>query len=273
MQTSLNILVDDVLRVVNSFLDYRSTSALKRTCKRMNTLLEYHFDTDEYTSYNPHFKGEYPLLIKDFQERVISSNIVEGTCTNCGEIKTINNYGNVDIESEIENHEKFKRLKLSDIAIENIVLCQFSNLKLIHLYNVDSVFIHFPKNLETLALERCELEELVLPKNLTYLLLDTVDIDTIEINDNLNVIHVCDSYIGMEGDPKLTVFIAVRSRFYNFQTIYNLELELLIMVSVRNIELEQVTAKKMYLEDVENITLESYDKELTREEANEFKIE
>ena len=109
-------LIDDVLGVINSFLDYRSTAALKQTCKRMSSsIIDYNFYTDEYARYNPSYNRVYPLLIEDQKELVVSTNIIRGQCTRCGEEKEINEYGYINIEEEIETPEKFKSIKLSNI--------------------------------------------------------------------------------------------------------------------------------------------------------------
>lgn len=265
---------DDVVRVINSFLDFRSTANFKSTCKRYNSLLDYNFYEEEYAKYNQSYKGIYPLLIEDQRELVVKTNGIRGICTICNEEKFVNEFGMINLEEEIKNPEKFKRLKLRNIFCENITLCSFSNLNFLHLHKVAADYFHFPIGLNTIALEQCEIDDIILPKNLEYLLLDTVDIESIEVNDNLKVIHVTDSSIGLEGDPLLKAFVAARTRFYQYQTIYGIDLEVLILVSTTNMELENVTTDKLYLKDT-NAELEpgSYKEFMNSEELKIFKID
>lgn len=266
-------LIDDTIGVINSFLDFRSTAALKQTCKRMNLLLDYNFYTDEYAEYNSYYNGVYPLLLKDMRELVVSNNLLRGICTVCGEEKEINSNGMIDVEKDIETPEKFERLKLRNIICENITVCSFSNLKFLHLHEVTADYFHFPISLNTLALEQCEIDDITLPKNLEYLLLDTVDIESIDVNDNLKVIRVTDSIIGLEGDPQLKVFIAAYTRFYRYQTVYGTHFEILILSKVENLNIEEVTVDKLFIDkESSDIKIDSYKEIISEEELETFKI-
>jgi len=270
--TNFQDIPDDVIRVVNKFLDFRSTASLKTTCKRYNSILNYNFYKDEYANYNPYYKDTYPLLIENQKEVVTKFNIINGPCISCGEEKQINEFGIIDFE-EIENPNSFKRMRMKEIICENMAICQFSNLESLHLHRVSVDYFHLPLNLKTLIIEQSEFEDITLTKNLEILVIEASDIESIEVNDKLQAIHASDSFIALEGDPQLKVFIAVHTKFYHHQAIYGIDFEVLILDSIPFIEFDSVTTNKLYLKNTDTeLEPDSYNKFMSEEEIKEFKV-